>query len=54
MLAANEGQINAIKLLIKKGANVNMKDTRGWTALRKAVGNGHLEAATVLKSYGAR
>lgn len=36
MLAAQEGHIEAVQLLIKKGADVHTKDNNGKTALKLA------------------
>jgi len=40
-------------LLLEKGADVNVKDKDGKTALIYASENGHKEVAALLKSYGA-
>jgi ankyrin repeat protein len=33
-VAAREGQLPALELLVSKGANLEMKDGHGWTALQ--------------------
>ena len=41
--AANVGHIEAIQFLLKLGCNVNVKDTKGWTALIIACQKGHMQ-----------
>ena len=50
MLAALNGDVDLVKLLITKGAEVNKK---GWTALHYAAANGHDEIAKLLLGYSA-
>ncbi|CAG0902443.1 unnamed protein product [Darwinula stevensoni] len=51
-LAAVEGKASVIKALLEKGANANIKSPGGLTPLDYAIGNGHNDAANVLRSYG--
>ena len=51
MIALIRFQEDTAKLLIQKGANVNIKDNEGFTALSHARSN---EIATVLKMAGAK
>ena len=46
MLASKYGQIEIVKLLLEKGADVNAKDNRGYTALSQASKYGQLEVAS--------
>jgi uncharacterized protein len=41
--AADSGNMEAMKVLLEKGANVNVRDSYGWTALMTAVSDGHPE-----------
>ena len=45
--AASRGDINAVSLLIQRGADVN-EGVRGWTALHEAARRGHLEVVDLL------
>lgn len=53
MEAAVRGHVEAIEMLLDKGADVDMADLDGWTALMGATVQGHLEAVTVLLEHGA-
>ena len=54
MHAAKDGKEKEIKLLIKSGANVNLKDKDGWTALMYAVRySSNLECTESLLEAGA-
>lgn len=48
MNAANSGDLNRIRALVDKGADVNAQDDFGWTALRFAVRKGYTEAVQEL------
>nr|WP_245753244.1 ankyrin repeat domain-containing protein [Paraburkholderia sartisoli] len=50
MLAALNGDMDFVKLLIAKGAEVNKK---GWTPLHYAAANGHDDIVTLLIRYSA-
>jgi ankyrin repeat protein len=54
MIAAERGHKEVVKLLLKKGADVNARDKDGWTALKNASYYGHKEIVELLKSYGAK
>ena len=47
------GNVEVMKFLIEKGANVNLSDKDGWTAIMGAVVQGHLESVKLLLSHGA-
>jgi ankyrin repeat protein len=42
-----------VRLLVRKGANVNSKDNDEWTALKQALLVGCLDIADLLKKAGA-
>ena len=53
MIGANNGHTKTIKALLAKGAKVNAKDKRGWTALMGATQADHTEIVELLKeSWG--
>ncbi|XP_067662753.1 ankyrin-3-like [Haliotis asinina] len=52
--AAKHGNVDTLKMLIRKGADVNMEDGKGFTALHRAAGrNGSVECVTALLEAGA-
>ena len=51
--AAANGQIQIVKLFLKRKADVNAYDSEGFTALHRAAENGKLEVAGVLLDNGA-
>ena len=51
--AAKNGQIEAVKLLLDKGANIEAKDKSDRTALVLAVSNGRTEVEELLRKRGA-
>lgn len=54
MLASTEGHLEIVKYLISKGADINAKSDKGWTALMAASGEkGHLDVVKYLISKGA-
>lgn len=50
--AAWGGQLEAITLLIERGAPLNSRDVRGRTPLRVATERGHPAAADLLRAAG--
>ncbi|GMH36832.1 hypothetical protein BSKO_04705 [Bryopsis sp. KO-2023] len=52
-VAAEQGHVEIVEMLIEKGANVDAQNNRGVTALYFAAQNGHLEIARVLVQAGA-
>eukprot|EP00964_Phaeocystis_antarctica_P025301 scaffold14209_cov66-Phaeocystis_antarctica.AAC.1 len=48
MLAAAGGQEAMVRMLLQRGASVNLQDTNGGTALMDAAGNGHTTTVQVL------
>uniref|UniRef100_A0A287D1D6 Uncharacterized protein n=1 Tax=Ictidomys tridecemlineatus TaxID=43179 RepID=A0A287D1D6_ICTTR len=53
MCAAIRGDARRIKELISKGADVNVKDFAGWTALHEACNHGYYDVAKQLLAAGA-
>ena len=54
MYASWRVQIEVVKLLIEKGADVNSRNDTGGTALMFASGRGHTEVAQLLIEVGAK
>jgi ankyrin repeat protein len=52
--AAREGQLEAMTLLIERGANVNAKDGQGRTPLSVAELQKQTAAVALLKQHGAQ
>lgn len=52
--ASEEGHTAIVKMLLKAGANVNIADKNGKTALSQARGMGHTEIIAMLRAAGAR
>ena len=46
-------QVEAIRVLLAAGAQINQVDARGWTALMHASHAGHVQAVKVLLAAGA-
>ncbi len=53
IMAASTGRLEIAKLLIERGADLNMIGQNGWTALGCAAANGHVELIDLLISKGA-
>ncbi len=53
MLAADEGHVNNVRVLILAGADINARDKSGKTALEYAQENGHRVIVRLLKQHGA-
>jgi hypothetical protein len=53
MVAAGEGKVGVVRLLLERAAGVHQTDPDGQTALHFAARNGHLEAAKELVAFGA-
>jgi ankyrin repeat protein len=52
--ACKDGNLEKVKQLLEKGADVNAKNKYGGTALMYASYQGHEEIVKLLKSYGAK
>ncbi len=53
MLAAGYGQLDVLRLLINRGANLKLEDAQGYTALSKSAQAGQLETLAELLAHGA-
>ena len=53
ILASRFGSYKIVKALLDAGANVNAKNGKGWTALRRAEKHGYSETARILREHGA-
>lgn len=51
MFASAEGNNDVVKILLEHGADINLKDKDGETALDFAQNNGHTEVATLIDNY---
>ena len=51
--AAAKGNVDVVRLLIERGAEVDSRDRWGWTPLHNASRFGHLEVSRVLVDHGA-
>jgi|DEB0MinimDraft_10_1074344.scaffolds.fasta_scaffold00875_10 ankyrin repeat protein len=50
--ASSERHTDVVKVLLEAGANVKLKDDKGYTVLMLAVRNGHLDLAEkIIKHY---
>ncbi|HME58834.1 MAG TPA: ankyrin repeat domain-containing protein, partial [Terracidiphilus sp.] len=54
ILAAGNGDLEIVKLLLEKGANIEAKDSDGYTALERAESKDMTEAAALLRARGAK
>jgi ankyrin repeat protein len=48
LIAAQCGHLDVVKFLVKQQAEVNAKNTGGWTPLHLAAQNGHLDVVKFL------
>src|SRR2546423_3924939 len=53
MLAAHEGHVEVIWLLLKAGADANLTSTKGETALHSAASRGFIEIVGILLEHNA-
>jgi ankyrin repeat protein len=53
LLASRDGHLDAVKLLIEVGADVNLADPNGVTPLLMALTNGQIDVAKFLLEHGA-
>ena len=51
--AAQTGEVDQVRELLKYGANVNAQDKDGWTPVHEAVSMGHVGVLEVLLDHGA-
>ena len=48
-----EGNVQAVKILLENGSQINTTDNGGWTSLHCAARKGHLEVVKILLENGA-
>jgi ankyrin repeat protein len=48
-----ENRVDCVKMLVQKGADINLKDEFGWTPLHRTAVRGSTESARVLLEHGA-
>ncbi|CAD5113268.1 DgyrCDS2447 [Dimorphilus gyrociliatus] len=53
MWASSKGNVEALRVLTSRGANVDKADNSGWTALHHSVANGHEKCVEYLVNIGA-
>jgi hypothetical protein len=53
MYAARKGHTEVVKLLLEHGADVRIRDNKGWRALRWAKEKGHIEIVRLLEKKEA-
>jgi len=54
IFAASTNHVEVVKLLLKRGADVNIKNVYGYTALMYAVNNKHIEVVKALKLHATK
>jgi ankyrin repeat protein len=54
IIATMNGHVVLVRILLARGANVNISDMEGWTALRYARGFGYTDITQLLLAAGAR
>ena len=54
MIAAAEGHLEVVRLLVEAGSDLSLADAEGSTALSLARSYGHLDVAALLEEAGAR
>jgi hypothetical protein len=54
IIAAGLGHIDIVRTLLQAGADANMKDEKGLTALAWALVKGHTDIVELLKKHGAK
>jgi ankyrin repeat protein len=53
MLAAQNGEISTVQVLLDNGVQTNALDPKGWSALTYAKSKQHVDVAAILASKGA-
>ena len=54
MLVAEKGHLDTVKALLAKGADVNIEDKGGWTALKLAKKFGHKVIVRLIEEVGTK
>jgi hypothetical protein len=52
--AAEAGRVEEMKILLRRGADINARDKDGWTPYLAAASMGRLDAMRILKALGAK
>ena len=52
--AAEAGRMEEIKVLLRRGADINARDKDGWTPYLAAASMGKMDAMRLLKALGAK
>ena len=52
--AAEAGWVEEVKILLRRGTDINATDENGWTPYLAAFSMGRMDAMRVLKYLGAR
>ena len=52
-MASRNGRLDAVRLLLEQGADVNHQDSTGWTPLHEASAQGHHDVVQALLEHGA-
>ncbi len=52
--AAEAGRVEEMKVLLRRGADINAKDAEGWTPYLAAASMGRMDAMRILKALGAK
>ena len=52
--AAESGRVEEMKVLLRRGADINATDAEGWTPYLAASTMGRLDAIRILKALGAK
>ena len=53
-IASQNGHVDAIRVLVELGADVNTPDNNGSTPMHIAVRKGHQDVVNLLNEYGAK
>ena len=51
MVASTLGDTNVVSSLLELGADVNKRDSCGWTALQRAIFKGHSHIVDLLRNH---
>ena len=52
--AAESGRVEEMKILLRRGADINAMDKDGWTPYLAAASMGRMDAMRILKALGAK
>ncbi len=54
MIASQKGHSEVVTILLKNGAQVNLQENDGWSALMMSCHNGHAEVVKLLLEKGVQ